>query len=42
MEKLDADKDPLYSNKLKKFQTRDIVQFVSFNQFVENPDELGK
>lgn len=42
MEKLDADKDPLYSNKHKKFQSRDIVQFVPFNQFSDNPEALQK
>ena len=30
MEALDGDVAPLYSNKLKKYRDRDIVQFVPF------------
>ena len=37
MEILDADDQPLYSNKLKKYMERDIVQFVPFREFKNNP-----
>jgi len=30
MEELDADNNPLYSSKLRKYSSRDIVQFVPF------------
>ena len=33
MEKLDADREPLYSDALRAYQSRDVVQFVQFNQF---------
>ena len=42
MENLDADKDPLFSEKTEKFQSRDIVQFVPFNKFKSNPEGLAK
>jgi hypothetical protein len=33
MEQLDADLDPLYSNATGKCASRDVVQFVKFNDF---------
>lgn len=37
MEILDADNEPLYSNKYKKQMESDIVQFVPFREFQNNP-----
>jgi len=34
---LDADDTPLYSQALKKYMERDIVQFVPFREFKDNP-----
>ena len=42
MATLDADTSPLYSQKTGKYQTRDIVQFVPFNQFSQDYTRLGK
>ena len=42
MEVLDADDTPLYSNKYKKYMERDIVQFVPFRDFKQNPHLLAK
>jgi len=42
MDKLDADTHPLYSKKLQKYSARDIVQFVPFNRFASNPQELAR
>ena len=42
MENLDADKSPLMHSKLQTYQARDVVQFVRFNDFVNNPDDLVK
>jgi len=42
MNVLDADTHPLFSKKLQKYATRDIVQFVPFNKFAGNPKELAK
>ena len=42
MKVLDADDTPLYSNKLKKYMERDIVQFVPFREFKHNPVLLAK
>lgn len=42
MEVLDADEKPLYSNKLKKFMERDIVQFVPFAEYKHDPVKLAK
>jgi hypothetical protein len=42
MDDLDADEKPLYSNKYKKFMERDIVQFVPFLRYKNNPNELAK
>jgi hypothetical protein len=37
MDVLDADDEPLYSRKYKKKMERDIVQFVPFQEFKNNP-----
>lgn len=37
MDVLDADDDPLYSYVHKKYMERDIVQFVPFREFKDNP-----
>jgi hypothetical protein len=42
MDILDADDEPLYSNKYKKNMERDIVQFVPFREFKSNPIMLAK
>lgn len=42
MHTLDADEKPLYSDKFHKFMERDIVQFVPFREFKNNPVELAK
>ena len=42
MERLDADVDPLYSQAHKKTMERDIVQFVPFLEFKDNPLMLAK
>jgi len=42
MNELDADDKPLYSKKLGKYMERDIVQFVPFLQFKNNPNELAR
>eukprot|EP00824_Muranothrix_gubernata_P014050 TRINITY_DN2910_c0_g2_i1.p1 TRINITY_DN2910_c0_g2~~TRINITY_DN2910_c0_g2_i1.p1 ORF type:complete len:347 (-),score=37.84 TRINITY_DN2910_c0_g2_i1:36-932(-) len=42
MDQLDADEAPLYSQKLGKYMERDIVQFVPFSKFANNPNELAK
>ena len=42
MEVLDADDQPLYSEQYKKQMDRDIVQFVPFRKFKNNPVELAK
>lgn len=39
---LDADDVPLYSKKLGKKMERDIVQFVAFNEYKNDPIELAK
>ena len=39
---LDADENPLYSDKLAKAMERDIVQFVPFRNFKDNPLELAR
>ena len=39
---LDADEVPLYSKKLGKQMERDIVQFVAFNNYKNDPIELAK
>lgn len=42
MDILDADEVPLYSKKHKKYMERDIVQFVPFRDFKENPMALAR
>ena len=42
MDILDADEVPLYSQKYKKNMSADIVQFVPFRDFKNNPAELAK
>eukprot|EP00347_Sterkiella_histriomuscorum_P017569 403348833 len=42
MDILDADDEPLYSDTYKKFMERDIVQFVPFREFKNNPLMLAK
>jgi len=37
MDILDADDEPLYSMKYKKYMDADIVQFVPFRDFKNNP-----
>ena len=41
MEVLDADDKPLYSTKLQKQMERDIVQFVPFREFKDDPYRLA-
>lgn len=40
--RLDADEVPLYSKKFGKHMERDIVQFVAFNDYKNDPIELAK
>lgn len=42
MDILDADDEPLYSNRYKKFMESDIVQFVPFSEFKNDPRLLAK
>ena len=42
MDKLDGDDEALYSDTLKKYAAADIVQFVPFNEFKNNPTLLAK
>lgn len=42
MEILDADDNPLYSKTYGKYMERDIVQFVPFREFKDNPVMLAK
>ena len=42
MDVLDADETPLYSYKHNKFMAADIVQFVEFEQFKNNPKQLAR
>ena len=42
MDILDADENPLYSMKYKKYMEADIVQFVPFRDFRHNPMQLAK
>ena len=42
MDILDADEVPLYSQRYKKNMEADIVQFVPFRDFKNNPAELAK
>jgi hypothetical protein len=42
MDVLDADDEPLYSKRFKKYMESDIVQFVPFSEFKNNPTLLAK
>jgi|TARA_B110000285_G_C14936233_1_gene519738 GrpB-like predicted nucleotidyltransferase (UPF0157 family) len=42
MEVLDADKDPLWSHTFNKGASRDVVQFVKFNDFKHDQALLAK
>ena len=42
MDKLDGDKVPLYSQKLKRHASRDIVQFVEYKNYKDDPSALAK
>lgn len=42
MDTLDADDEPLYSKKYKKYMSRDIVQFVPFEEFKSDTLKLAK
>ena len=42
MDILDADDEPLYSKKYKKYMSRDIVQFVPFREFRNDAYKLAK
>jgi len=42
MEQLDGDVAPLYSNTLREYRDRDIVQFVPFRQLQRDPVRLAK
>lgn len=42
MDVLDADDEPLYSQKYRKHMAADIVQFVPFREFEHNPMQLAK
>lgn len=42
MDKLDGDDEALYSGTYKKYAEADIVQFVPFNEFKNNPQLLAK
>lgn len=42
MDVLDADDSPLYSKKYRKYMSADIVQFVPFRDFKNDPYKLAK
>ena len=42
MDTLDADTNPLYSSTLRKYMSRDIVQFVPFEEFKNDEFKLAK
>eukprot|EP00826_Nyctotherus_ovalis_P031930 TRINITY_DN2571_c0_g2_i8.p1 TRINITY_DN2571_c0_g2~~TRINITY_DN2571_c0_g2_i8.p1 ORF type:complete len:496 (-),score=78.55 TRINITY_DN2571_c0_g2_i8:164-1651(-) len=42
MDRLDSDTQPLFSKKLGKYAVRDMVQFVPFNKFAGNAQELAR
>ena len=42
MDTLDADNEPLYSKKYRKYMHRDIVQFVPFREFKNDAFKLAK
>jgi len=42
MDVLDADETPLYSKKLQQYMSSDIVQFVPFSKFKDDPRRLAR
>lgn len=42
MDKLDGDQEALFSETYRKYAAADIVQFVPFNEFKNNPTLLAK
>lgn len=42
MDQLDADEERLYSQKYRKYMEADIVQFVPYRDFAQNPMALAK
>jgi len=42
MDILDADDKPLYSRRFNKYMDSDIVQFVPFREFRDNPAQLAR
>lgn len=42
MDQLDADETPLFSQKYRRYMSADIVQFVPFREFAQNPMLLAK
>lgn len=42
METLDGDDEALYSSSFRKYMSADIVQFVPFNEFKNDPNLLAK
>lgn len=42
MDVLDADDEPLYSQRFKKYMAADIVQFVPFREFANDPMALAR
>ena len=42
MDVLDADDEPLYSNESRCYMSRDIVQFVPFNEYQHDPTQLAR
>lgn len=42
MDQLDADDEALYSQRYRKYMSADIVQFVPFEQFRNDPHLLAK
>ena len=42
MDTLDGDEQALYSNTYRMYAAADIVQFVPYNQFKQNPHMLAK
>ena len=42
MSDLDGDTEPLFSKRLNKFVSRDLVQFVPFRDVKHNPEMLAK
>ena len=42
MDHLDADDNPLFSRKLNRYASRDIVQFVPFRELKNDPYKLAK